>query len=121
MNFCLKPDLGSDHNSAVMESALVSTDLRSVGDVFGAVADETDCLHAGVGERSVAGELRQTFDSVLEGINGSWEMLLEYIRCEERRDNRCLLQTFQIKCLKYILQLIYKSNRWRSTSENVSI
>lgn len=89
MNVCLKPDPGSDHNSAVMES----TDLRSVGDVFGAVTDETDGLHAGVGESSVAGELRQTFDSVLEGINGSWEMLLEYIRCDERRDDRGLLQT----------------------------
>ncbi len=85
-----------------MESALVSTDLRSVGDVFGAVADETDCLHAGVGERSVAGELRQTFDSVLEGINGSWEMLLKYIRCEERRDNRGLLQTAFLNEQKWI-------------------
>lgn len=72
-----------------MEHTLVSTDLRSVGDVFSAVTDETDGLHAGVGERSVAGELRQTFDSVLEGVNGSWEMLLKYIRCEVKRDDKC--------------------------------
>lgn len=75
-----------------MERALVITDLRSVGDVFSAVADETDGLHAGVGERSIAGELRQTFDSVLEGVNGCWEMLLKYIRCEVKRDDRGLLQ-----------------------------
>lgn len=59
---------------------LVKTDLRSVGDVFGAVADQTNGLHAGVGEGSVAGELRQTFDGVLEGVDGGREMLLEYIR-----------------------------------------
>lgn len=96
-----------------MERILVSTDLRSVGDVFSAVADETDGLHAGVGERSVAGELRQTFDSVLEGVDGSWEMLLKYIRCEVRRDKRPLQTTFLYKKIiksKWFIMQIFLPN-----------
>lgn len=41
------------------------------------MADEADGLHAGVGERRVAHELRQALDGVLEGVDGGGKVLLE--------------------------------------------
>lgn len=63
-------------------AACSDTDLWPLRDVFGAVADEADGFHAGVWKRGVAGELRQTLDGVLEGVDGGREVLFEYIRCE---------------------------------------
>ena len=54
--------------------------LRSLGYVFGAVADEADGLHAGVGEGGVAGELRQTLHRILKGVDGGGEVPLEHVR-----------------------------------------
>lgn len=65
----------------------IETDLWPLRDVFGAVADEADGFHAGVWKRGVAGELRQTLDGVLEGVDGGREVLLEYIRCEPTTGN----------------------------------
>lgn len=59
-------------------------DLRPLGDVFGAVTDEADGLHAGVWERGIAGELRQTLDGVLEGVDCGCKVLFEYIRWQEK-------------------------------------
>lgn len=47
------------------------------------MADQSDGLHAGVGERRVAGELGQTLHGVLEGVDGGRKVLLKYIRCEK--------------------------------------
>lgn len=50
---------------------------RPLGDVFPTEADEPDGFHAGVREGSIAGKLRQALDSILKGIDGSREMVLE--------------------------------------------
>lgn len=50
---------------------------RPLRDVFPAEADEPDGFHAGVRESGVAGKLRQALHSILEGINGCGEMVLE--------------------------------------------
>lgn len=57
-----------------------STDLRPIRDVFGAVSDEADGLHAGVREGGVAGKFGQTLDGILEGIDGGCKVLLKHIR-----------------------------------------
>ena len=53
--------------------------LGVVCDVLGAGSYDTDSLHAGIWERSVAGKLRQTLHRIVEGVDGSHEMLLEYL------------------------------------------
>lgn len=54
---------------------------RPLGDVFPTEADEPDGLHARVREGRVAGELRQALHSVLKGIDGCREMVLEDSCC----------------------------------------
>ena len=51
--------------------------LWLLGDVLGAVADESDRLHARVGEGGVAGELGEALDGVLERVDDGQEILLE--------------------------------------------
>lgn len=57
---------------------------RPLGDVFPAEADEPDGFHAGVRESSVAGELRQALHSILKGIDGCGEMVLENCCCGDK-------------------------------------
>ena len=49
-----------------------------VGDVLGAVANEPDGFHAGVGKSRVAGELGKAFHGVLERVDRRTEILFEY-------------------------------------------
>ena len=51
--------------------------LWIVRDVFGTGAYDTNSLHACVRKGSIAGKLRQTFHSILEGIDGGHKVLLE--------------------------------------------
>lgn len=57
-----------------------STDLWSVGHIFGAVSDEADGFHARVWEGGVTGKLGKALHRVLEGVDGGQEVLLKYIR-----------------------------------------
>lgn len=57
-----------------------NADLRSVWNVFGAVSDEADRFHTGVREGSITGELGQTLNSILEGVDGGRKVLFKYIR-----------------------------------------
>lgn len=50
---------------------------RPLGDVFGTETDEPNGFHAGVRESSVAGKLRQALHSILKGVDGCREMMLE--------------------------------------------
>lgn len=54
---------------------------RPLGDIFPTEADEPDRLHARVGEGGIAGKLRQALHSVLKGIDGCREMVLENCCC----------------------------------------
>lgn len=63
-----------------MRSQSCSTDLRPIGDVFGAVSDEAYGLHAGVREGGVAGKFGQTLDGILEGVDGGCKVLFKHIR-----------------------------------------
>lgn len=69
-----------------MRSVLAEDDpnLRSLRDIFGAVSDETDSLHAGVWKWGITGKLWQTLDSILEGVNGGCKVLLKYIRWKKK-------------------------------------
>lgn len=55
--------------------------MRFFCHIFGTVADETDGLHAGVWECSVAGELRQALHSVLEWIDDGGKVFLKHTHC----------------------------------------
>lgn len=63
-----------------------NADLRSVWNVFGAVSDEADGFHAGVWEGRITGELGQTLNSILEGVDGGRKVLLKYICWEGERE-----------------------------------
>lgn len=67
---------------------------RSFGDVFPTEADEPDCFHARVGESSIAGKLRQALHSILEGIDGCREMVLEN-SCWENKDRFFITPEFR--------------------------
>lgn len=69
----------------------MQADLWLLGNVLGTESDDADSLHGGVREASIAGELRQTLDSVLEGGYGGQEVLAEdqIWRVEGRSGKRC--------------------------------
>lgn len=52
------------------------------------MAYEPDGLHAGVGERRVADELRQALDGVLERVDGGCKVLLEGVHWGKGKGGR---------------------------------
>ena len=73
----------SDFKSPDMQDG-ESSYLRVLVDMLSTVPDESYGLHAGVRKWSVARELWQTLDSVLEWINRSRKVFLEYGSWKER-------------------------------------
>lgn len=65
-----------------------NADLRSVWNVFGAVSDEADGFHTGVWEGCITGELGQTLNSILEGVDGGCKVLFKHICWEGERERK---------------------------------
>jgi len=56
--------------------------LRPVCNIFSTLANEPDCFHASVRECSIACELGQAFDGILEWVDDSQEISFKDARCK---------------------------------------
>ena len=56
--------------------------LGCCGKVGGTVTDYANGLHAGIRVQGIACEFRETFNSILKGVDGRTEVVLEQIICK---------------------------------------